>query len=323
MKNPAIYKFISPGIPLLVFLTVLYAGSWILDFFYNTSNAPKYAVESFRIFEPDSLWNILSIFLITQLNILMIILINNKFSIIRIRSFLPVFFYALFILTWGKSHFSVETHLVLTVFLISLMLFLGMYKNKKSVEAAFWGSLFLSLTGLLNSVYLFLIPIAWFGFAHLKSLSVKVFLASLMGIMLPWIYYFTYMLYSGHEIPVLIGELRFGLLGTDFSLYERIYVITLVLIFTVCLFGIYADLLHDSVQTRKNINFFILSLIFLFILIVILPDYMPIFLPIIAFFISILFAHAFTLNNSLFFSILFFFLCLLNLAYMAFNYITV
>jgi hypothetical protein len=322
MKHPSIQFFIKPGMPLSVILVILYLGSWVLNFIH-LRDVSYYSAASLRLLSPNNLWLISSILIITLLNLLLIAQLNTKFSIIRTRSFLPVFLYALFITAWKESHYLICSHVSLSVFLLSLMLFLGMYKNKKAVLPAFWGSMFISLTGILNPVYLFLMPIVWIGFAQLKSFSGRVFLASIMGVLIPWVFYFSFQFYTGNEILIfqnLFTEFSPNFLLANLILHERIYIAAIILIFIISLFGIYTNLLNDAAQNRKNLNFLVLLLIFLLLLIFTFAKHALAFLPMVAFSMAMLLAHPFTLNKSRFFTILFYLFCVMNVAYMFFNY---
>jgi hypothetical protein len=322
MKSPTIQQFIKPGVPLAVLLVLLYLVSWGLNYFF-IPDIQDYNVLDTRLFEPNNFWLITSIFLLTVLNLLLIALLNNRFSIIRERSFLPVFFYALFITSWKESHFLICSHLAVSVFLISLMLFMGMYKNRTAVIPAFWGTLFISLSGILNPAYLFLIPLAWIGFVPLKCFSTRIFLASLMGMLLPWIFYFSYQLYAGNEIVIfnaLFEVFQPGFFLNALTIYEQIYILALVLIVVISLFGIYTNLLSESVQNRKNINVLVFMLVFLIALVFIFPKHAPAFLPLIASLIAMLLAHPFTLQKTRFYTFLFFIVIAIHIGYMYINY---
>jgi hypothetical protein len=322
MKSPTIQQFIKPGVPLAVLLVLLYFVSWGLNYFF-IPDIQDYNVLDTRLFEPNNFWLITSIFLLTVLNLLLIALLNNRFSIIRERSFLPVFFYALFITSWKESHFLICSHLAVSVFLISLMLFMGMYKNRTAVIPAFWGTLFISLSGILNPAYLFLIPLAWIGFVQLKCFSTRIFLASLMGMLLPWIFYFSYQLYAGNEIVIfnaLFEVFQPGFFLNALTIYEQIYILALVLIVVISLFGIYTNLLSESVQNRKNINVLVFMLVFLIALVFIFPKHAPAFLPLIASLIAMLLAHPFTLQKTRFYTFLFFIVIAIHIGYMYINY---
>lgn len=321
-KSPTIQQFIKPGVPLAVILVLLFLVSWGLNFIFFR-DPQHYPAASSRLPEPNSFWLIISIFFVTVLNLLFIALINNKFSIIRERSFLPVFLYALFITSWKESHFLICSHLAVSVFLISLGLFMGMYKNRAAVIPAFWGTLFISLSGILNPVYLFLIPLVWIGFVQLKCFSSRVFLASLMGMLIPWIFYFSYQLYAGNEIIIfrtLFEEFQPGFLLKALTIYEQIYIVTIILIVIVSLIGIFTNLLSESVQNRKNINVLGLMLVFLILLIFIFPKHALAFLPLIASLMAMLLAHPFTLQKTRFYTILFYIIIAIHVGYMYINY---
>jgi hypothetical protein len=314
--------FIKPGLPLAVLLVILYLVSWGFNLIF-IPDIEQYTPAGNRLLEPNTRWLILSIFFLTLINLLLITLINSKYSIIRVRSFLPLFFYALFITTWKESHFLICSHIAVSVFLVSLMIFLSMYKNKTAVLQAFWGTLLISLTGIINPVYLFLIPIVWLCFVQLKCFSTRVFLASLMGTLIPWIFYFSYQLYTGNEIVIfriLFDEFQPGFLLNVLTIYEQIYIIALILIVIIGLFGIYTNLLSDSIQNRKNINVLVLMLVFLIVLVFIFPKHALAYLPLIASFMAMLLAHPFTLQKSKFYTILFFIFIAIHVGYMYINY---
>lgn len=320
-KSPIIQQFIKPGTPLSVLLVLIYLGGWGLQFIFMRDVQHDPAAST-RLLEPNSFWVITGIFLIMVLNMLLIALINNKFSIIKERSFLPVFFYALFTLSWKETHYSLESHLVVSVFLISLMLFMGMYKNKTAVIPAFWGTLLISLWGIFYPVYLFIIPIVWIGFVQLKCISTRVFLASLMGMLIPWIFYFSFQWYAGNEI-VIFNQLFEKFQPVSFlkalSVYNQIFILATALMVIISFVGIYTNLLNESIQNRKNINLMILVFVLLIVLTFVFPVQARELLPMIAALMAMLLAHPFTLQKSTFYTILFFIVIAIHAAYMYLN----
>ena len=325
MKYPSLKKIIQPDMPLTVMLIIAYLVSWVLNYIY-IPDFQNYSSASIRILQPNPFWISLIVFLITVLNILLIIQINSKYSIIRIKTFLPVFFFALFITTWKESHLLSLSHLALSVFLLSLLLFLGMYRNKKAVEPAFLGSLLISLTGIINPVYLFLLPVTWIGFMILKCISTRVFLASLMGLLIPWLFYFSYQWFMGnetHHFDTLIFEFEPSFLLTGRTIHEKIYIAFMVVSLIISMAGVYTNMLNDSIQTRKNINLILLYLIFLVLLVFSFAKHALAFLPFIAFCFAMLFAHPFSLNKSKFYLFFFYIFCLVNIAYMIFNFLII
>ena len=324
MKYPSLKKIIQPNMALISLLIPVYLISWVLNYIY-LPDFQNYTAARFRIQEVNPLWLTLSVLFITVFNILLIIQINSKYSIIRSKSFLPVFFFALFISAWKESHLLWLSHLALSAFLISLMLFLGMYRNRKAVEPAFVGSLLMSLTGYINPVYLFFIPVTWMGFIILKCFSARVFFASLFGYIAPWIYYFSYKLFMGNDMPLfenLFFEFQPYILFTDRAVYEQIYIAATVLTLILALIGTYSNMLNDAIQTRKNIHLVLLFLVFLVLLVLSFAKHALAFMPFIAFCLAMLLSHPFTLNKSKLYPVLFIVYCLLNVTYMFFNYFT-
>ena len=322
MKYPNLKKIIQPDISLIGLLITVYLANWMLSYIY-IPDFQEYSAASLRVLPLNPLWLIISIFLITLLNILLMIQISSKYSIIRTKTFLPVFFFALFISVWQESHFLWSSHLALTAFLFSLMLFLGMYRNRKAVEPAFLGTFLISLTGLINPVYLFLIPVSWIGFTIMKSFSTKVFFASLMGGVVPWIFYFSYHLWRGNETHLfdnLLFDFQPYFLFSGRQLHEQVYIAITVIILIVGLLGFYTNLLSDTVQTRKNIHLILLYLIFMVLIIFSFAKNAFAFLPFIAFCLAILLSHPFSLNKSRLYPILFIFFISVNCVYVLLNY---
>ena len=321
MNRPIIQKFIKPNILLAVMLLLLFMGGWVFNYvsFRDTYTGSVSGIDAFI---SNAGWHILIIVGITFLNLVIVATINRKYAIIRVRTFIPVFLYALFITTWKRSHGLIYPHIATFLFLISLMLFLSMYKNKNAVVPSFWGSLLIALSGLLNPVYLLVIPVVWIGFAQQECLSVKVWLASVMGVIVPWLFFFSYHLYKGNEI-LIFKEFWLNLNPletiTSFSPIEKIYIIVLIFIFIISLIGIYSNLLKDSLQTRKRISYFVLNFALLLLLNLFSSDNALAFLPFTAYFIAMLIAHPFSLNQSRFFAVLFFIVCLIHALYMYLN----
>lgn len=321
MNRPIIQKLINPSILSAIMLVLLFLGGWVLNYvcFRETYGG---SVSDRIIPITNAAWHILTILVITTFNLTMVAAINRKYAIVRVRTFIPVFLYALFITTWRRAHLHIYPHIAAFLFLVSLMLFLGMYKNKNAVLQSFWGSLLIAFGGILNPVYLLVIPVVWIGFVQQECFSGRVWLASVMGAIVPWLFFFSYHLYKGNEILIFKDFwLNFRPLEAikSFSLVEKIYIIVLIFIFIISLAGIYSNLLQDSLQTRKRINYFVLNFVFLLLLNLCSSRDASAFLPLTAYFTAMLMAHPFSLNKSRFFTVLFLIVCLIHAVYMYLN----
>lgn len=323
MRFPTIKKLINPGTGLIVLLIILYLGVWVLNYAF-LPDYRQYVAASIRLVDPKPFELVGVILLITAVNIVLITQINSRFSIIRTKTFIPAFLYALLIATWKESHFLIMSHLVGTVFLISLLIFLSMYRDKTSVQQSFTGTLLLSITGLFFPPYMFLILLSWLGFFILKCNSPKVFIASIMGALIPWIYYFAYSYLSGSEITVFQSftiDFQPGLLLIGRPVHEHVYLTFTLLIMIISVIGTYKNLYNDSLQTRKNINLIVVFLLFLVLTIFIFPKQALAFLPLIAIGYAFIFAHPLSLKTTKFYSILFFLFLLVNIVYMGYNFL--
>lgn len=308
MKTPAVQKFIKPGLPLIIVTVLFFLLSWSYNIFFR--------------FEQSSILNTLIILACTILNGFLIAFINKKFAIIRTRTFLPVLIYFLLVTVWKRSFLDIYPHISLSIFLLCLIILMGMYKNRNAVVPALWLNLLISVISIVNPIYLLLIPTIYIGIIHLQSMSLKVFLSSVMGLLIPWIYYLSYRFYMGNEISnisLLINEFHPSIWIYEMLPLEMIYTGLASLIFILAMFGIYSNLFNDSLQTRIYINLYVFIFVYLFLLSFLFPSTLISILPIFVFLTSILLSHPFTLKHTKFTNYLFLLFCGMNILYMIYD----
>jgi hypothetical protein len=126
-----------------------------------------------------------------------------------------------------------------------------------------------------------------------------------------------------HHFDTLIFEFKPYFLLAGRTIHEQIYIAFVVISIIITLAGVFTNRLNDSIQTRKNINLIVLYLTFLVLLVLSFAKHTLAFLPFIAFCIAMLFAHPFSLNKSKFYPLFFIVFCLVNIAYMIFNYLII
>lgn len=318
-------QLISPTIPMAIFMVIIYLAMWTLAFVAYSPSGEHTEIISGLLNEYGWL-RLLLIFLMTALNLLLIANLNSRYSVIRTRSFAPIFVFALLSVSWKDNLVFVSAHISLFIFIIGLMLFMGMYKNRKATEASFLGTLLFSLTGFPNSACLVLIPVIWIGFFIMKSISLRVFLASLIGALIPWIFYAFgcwYFNYTTLLPSEFVSTFEPGLIFIDTDLNEKIYIGFLILATATGLTGLLSNTMNDSVQTRKNMYLIILFTISLLLIICFFPHARFAFLPATAFGISFILAHPFTLNKSNFYRILFIIFTFINLLYFTANFLDI
>lgn len=91
MNRPIIQKFIKPNILLAVMLLLLFMGGWVFNYvcFRDTYAGSVSGIDAFI---SNAGWHILIIVGITFLNLVIVATINRKYAIIRVRTFIPVFY---------------------------------------------------------------------------------------------------------------------------------------------------------------------------------------------------------------------------------------
>jgi len=321
-------NLIIPSIPLAVFLVgscfVIWMSSFVGERNTTFSTQNTSIAESLQfVFLPNTLLSNIVCFTLTLLNAFLVAQINNRFTIIRTRTFLPILIFLLLLGTWNQTHAMIGSHLVLTLFILALYYFFNMSRDRKASEEAFMGSFLISLSSLLINPMIFIIPLCWIGFVMFQSFSLRTFLASLFGMIAPWILYLSvaFMLQPDFNIYHLFN-LNFNseLNTSNFSLPEIIYAISISLIMIISIVEMYSITNSDAINTRNKLDFLLFLLVSLVILSFIFRNQFISFLPIIALVYSLLISHPMTLKQNNFNGILFLIFCVINIAFIISKY---
>ncbi len=267
---------------------------------------------------------IAGIILLTIFNSFLLRRFVLHFSIIRIKSFLPVFFFLVFTLTWPDLRVAVFPHFFLTVFLICLDLLFSSYRNPKAVEIAFLSSLLIAVTSLIHPLLLVCVPLFWLTLVVLKSMSIRMWLASLTGVAAPWLIFSAWHWWQATALGIAPELLQLNQVEWFFQKGFNIhlgYFGLIAVIFLFCITGLFNRLLDDSIQTRKYIHLLLIILLLLTIFNGAYPQLAYLLLPVVASILAILMAHPFTLRKSPLYTILFLVFGLLNIFYLLSQYI--
>lgn len=245
---------------------------------------------------------------IVVLNSMIIAQMNNKFSFIRIRTFMPTFVYLLVSTCWLPVHGNYVANLASFFVLLAIFLSLDMYKMPRGVEHAFLSFFLLALSSFLVPDYSYLIVLFWLGYFFLKCFSGKVFFASVFGFITPWILYLSVVFFIFREKAFVSNIPAFFYQYSIFH-YENIpsivYVGVMLLIFIFSIVQMVAKSRQDSIQTRNELDFLKLLVLGVVLLFVFRFSNYVSYLPLIAILYAILTAYTFTLIKSLFNSIVF------------------
>jgi hypothetical protein len=289
----------------------------------TTENSPF--VESLQwLLIPNSLLSNLVGIAFTLLNALLLGQINNRFTIIRTRTFLPVFIFIMLMGSWYETHLVNGSHLALTLFLFALFYIFGVFRDIKASEQAFMGSFLLACSSIIINPLIFLIPVCWLGLIMFQSFSLRTFLASIFGTLSPWILYLAFLFLTHLEFnPENSFYLNFYNIFefSTLSLPSIIYIASLVIILLIGLQEMYSNFHSEAIQSRTNLNFILLLLVSLTILSIVFHKQYSLFLPFVALLFSFLVSHSFSLKQNNFYGIVFIIFCVLNIALIISNYI--
>ena len=259
----------------------------------------------------------------TLLNAFLIAQINNRFTVIRTRTFLPILIFLLLMATWSQTHIAVSSHLAVTLFIFAIFYFFSMSRDRKASEQAFMGSFLISISSILINQLAFLIPVCWIGFIIFQSFSLRTFLASVFGALTPWILFLSasYLINPNVNFnQVFILNLNFESNFSAFSIAEIIYSVGISVIMIISIFGMYSISNSDAINTRNKLNFLVFLLISLSVLSFIFHNQFISFLPFIALVYAMLISHPLTLKQNNFYGILFIIFCLLNVSFVISKY---
>ena len=316
-------NIIVPSIPLAV-LSIGFCFALWMSTFLGHSNVGSTQESNFFVGILQSLFvdNILAAYLLSftfnLLNAFLLAQLNNKFTLIRTRTFLPILIFLLLMGSWDDTHTINGSHISLTLFIFSLFYIFEMNRNPKASEQAFMGSFLLSVASLFVMPFIFLLPVCWIGFLMSQSFSLRTFLASIFGAITPWLLYLgtAYLLYSQLDLSSLLSmNFVVGIDFSTFSLVPIIYFSVLAAVMIICLIGLYGNAHTDSMHTRLNLNFLVLILLSMLVIVFIFNQQFAAFLPIIALVYALLVSHSFTLKQNDFYSYVFIVFFVVNVLY--------
>ena len=129
---------------------------------------------------------------------ILLLVMNNSFSIIRNKTLLPCLFYTLFLVTDTDIFFSFSGNVVTLVIVLVFFQLFKFYQKTRTNEEAFNIGFIVAIGSLLAPRILLFVPVIWIGFSFFKVNSIKVYLASIMGILTPYWLVFFWLVYKGN-----------------------------------------------------------------------------------------------------------------------------
>jgi hypothetical protein len=318
-------NIVAPTIPIAVISIIGCFVLWIISYYATpvitdslTGNESHWI-----IFNSLFLSNLLGAG-VTLMNAFLLAQINNRFTLIRTRTFLPIIIFVLLMSAWTDTHLFNESHITLSLFMFSLFYFFSMFREPNSVEQAYMGSFLIGVSSIILNSMIFLIPIFWVGFIMFQSFSLRTFLASVFGILTPWILFISALYLFDSSIDLhRFFDFDFSQVYDFqyFSFRNLGYILSLLVILLITLLGLISNTRSDATHTRIKLNFLIVFMSYIIILAGVFFKQFGAFLPLIGLCYALLSSHSFTLKENDFFGILFIVFCAINVMFVLTKYI--
>ena len=247
---------------------------------------------------PDKLVTYIIGFLLMIGGAFMIHRANDELMLIREKTLLPAFFYILLIST-NLDFLPLKSTSFGVFFLILAIYYLFVtYREQESQRNIFNASLIIALGSLLWTYILWFIPLLWYGMYKFRSLNLRTFLSSLLGIVVVAWSLYNYSLWQHDYRLFSVFDSIFKLRPLSISGNVFIDWLTIGTTIGLTLLASANILTHeyeDNLRTREFLSFLIVLAFSSFALYFLYEHSSEEFLQIACFPASILISHFFTI----------------------------
>jgi len=236
---------------------------------------------------------------------LLLLQFNDIFAIIHRRTLLPAFFYI--ILAGSSLLFNLDwrTNLATLLIVINYVFLFQTYQKPDSQQNAFNISLLLALGIFLQPQLLLLFLLFWIGFYWFYSFNLRVFLASLTGVVLVYLFIFAWCIYQDDwkigwkEFLTFLpksGDV-FSFRDVTIPPYRWVNLGIILLIYIFAGFNLFVTSISENIKTVSFLKFLYISSFFVLAM-AFLQSRNQSFWELAAYIsIALILAHYFTLTN--------------------------
>ncbi|MDR3338489.1 MAG: hypothetical protein LBT25_00085 [Candidatus Symbiothrix sp.] len=278
-----------------------------------------------RVYDAGGDWTNLHCWMSTIIQIgiaLLLLQLNLVFTIIRNRTLLPAIFYLVF--ASGNASFAFDSagSIAALCVLVGYFFLFNSYQQSESQINALNISLLLTLGSLFRPQLLLFFPVFWYGFHRFHSFNLRVFMASIIGVFVVYLFIFTGSVYAEnwHIFFSTIPEPSkwLSIQKPDFALFHWIVIGFTSLICLLTGFNLFGFGLSEKIRTVSILNYLYISSFIIFIPFILQSKYQTSWSLIICLPVAILLSHLFTLSNRKYikYMMLFFFFFLLGMNFL-------
>lgn len=296
---------VTTGRLTLPVVTVISVACWLLVAFAGP--VPDTAYAAYPLWQrlgvsglPGWLHSLLSFLLYGVIGYLLVAF-NNTFAIIRMRASVQTSVFFLLTAMCPLIHRIYPGSVVAMCFLFTIFFMFSSYQQSSPMSHLFHAFAFLGLGSLAFPQLTWFAPLLWWGAYSFQSLSLRSFVASLVGYTLPYWFLLSHAFYHG-QMDLFYAPfrelVRFAPLGFSLGM-SQLYTLGVLLVLyivsaTHCLVASY----DDKIRTRSYLNFLIVLCGALFLYIFLQNGVYLTLLPMLLIGVSILSGHLFVLTRS-------------------------
>ena len=246
--------------------------------------------------------------------------LNNTNTLLRIRSrLISTTFICLAGCATMLHSFSMSHLLVICVTMTYYLLFRS-YQKSRSVGYIFHAFVFASIGSLILPQMLYIIPTYYLAMLiQLRSFSLRNFMASLIGLILPYYCYAASLIYKNKLEDILIPfrEISVFVLSfpPKFEEHQKVLLIFVTILSVISIINFYRTSFNDKIRIRMFFYILIVQWLLLTALLCFQPQHFGALMPVIIMNSSPIIAHYFALTNGIFCKIIFI-LTLLSLIFL-------
>ena len=267
-----------------------------------------FAVLSFR-FRSD--WSNIALWgnTLVQIGIAFFLLqLDHIFTIIRRRTLLPVLFYIVLVGCNPIFDLSLRGSLAALLMIVNYLFLFQTYQKPDSQLSALNISLILVLGSLFWPQLLLFFPVFWVGFYWFHSFNLRVFLASLTGIFVVYLFIFAWGIYQNDwrmfSLFLPKPEKIFSVSEPNLSYYEWISLGIILFIYIFAGVNLFIVSISEKIKTISFLKYLYVSSFLIFAMAFVQSEYRSYWESIAYVSIALVLAHYFTLTNKLYVKIL-------------------
>ncbi|MDR3219727.1 MAG: hypothetical protein LBU22_12275 [Dysgonamonadaceae bacterium] len=253
---------------------------------------------------------------------LLLLQLNHVFNIIRSRTLLPAIFYLVFASSDASFAFDSAGSISAFCVLINYFFLFNSYQQAESQINALNISLSLTLGSLFWPQLLLFFPVFWYGFHRFHSFNLRVFMASIIGVLAVYLFIVTWCVYAGdwHIFFSAIPEPDkcLSIQIPDFTVLNWMVIGFTFLICLMTGFNLFGSGLSEKIRTVSILNYLYISSFIILIPFLLQSESQTSWSLIIWIPVTILISHLFTLSNRKYikYMMLFFFFFLLGMSFL-------